>query len=77
MLNLFKFCIFHPISIRFGLGANIGLMSLNEYRFFLTDRTNPPKTTNGKFFNFMFFGLIWRKFGMWTTIEFEMATAIL
>ena len=25
MANLFNFCVFHPILIRFGLGANFGL----------------------------------------------------
>ncbi len=32
MTNLFKFCVFRQILIRFGLGANIGLKTkLNEF----------------------------------------------
>ena len=33
IVNLFNFCVFHPILIRFGLGANIGLKTTwNEFQ---------------------------------------------
>ena len=54
-VNLFNFCVFHPILIRFGLGANIGLeRALNDFEMtmaiFLTDRTNQSKPTYSKSF---------------------------
>ena len=46
--DLFNSCVFHPILIKFGLGATIGLKrTLNEFEItmaiFLTDRTNQSK----------------------------------
>ena len=48
--DLFNSCVFHPILIKFGLGANIGLKrTLNEFEMtmaiFLTDWTNQSKPT--------------------------------
>ena len=45
--------VFHPIFIKFGLGANIGLKrTLNEFEMtmaiFLTDWTYQSKPTNSK-----------------------------
>ena len=69
--DLFNSCVFHPILIKFGLGANIGLKrTLNEFEMtmaiFLTDWTNQSKPTYSKSFYFYVFGTIWMKFGVWT-----------
>ncbi len=40
----FHFLCFHPIMIKFGLGASIGLVF--DCGYFLTDQTNQPKRTD-------------------------------
>ena len=55
VVNLFNFCVFYAIFIRFGLGANIGLKkTLKEFEMtmaiFLTDWTNQSKPTYSKSF---------------------------
>ena len=70
IVNLFNFCVFIPILIRFGLKANIGLRTWNE--FWITMAIlwpNGPTNRSQPIVNLFNFCLstIWMKFGMWTT----------
>ena len=73
MTNLFNFCVFHQVLIRFGLGTCIVLKTkqyefeMNTATFWLTGPTNRSQPI-ANLFNFYIFCPIWMKLDMWTTI---------
>ena len=86
--KIINFCVFRPIWMKFGMGANMGLQTTWKEFERPTTFTWPTSPTNqnrpiAKIFNFCVFVPIWMKFGtgvnnrQWTTlIEFETAIAI-
>ena len=69
IVNLFNFCVFHPILIRFGLEANIGLRTTWNEFWITTTIIWPTGLTNqswpiANLFNFYVFHLIFIRFGL-------------